>query len=238
MKKIFTLLFSALVALTSTAQIEITKDGKVVKDGDTIEFFAEEFDFGEGIPVMVDCAPNEPMVENKGAATPITITVEKADPTKDQLTWCMAMTGTCAPIDGPSKTISGNFDAGHKEGLALHAGEFTQGEYKTYTAYVTVKANGQTQKFTIKFIYDKEHATGIESTQADRVSVANKQLTYNFSSNADRQLNVYGVSGRLVKSEVLSQNGVVALNDLHRGVYIYEITADGKRTSAHKFVIK
>ena len=236
MKKIFTLLFSALVALTTTAQIEITKDGKVVKDGDTIEFFAEEFDFGEYGGSMVDCAPSQPMIENKGADTKVTITVEKADAQNDKFTWCMAMTGTCTSIDGPSKTISGKFAKGHKEGLALHA-DFKIGEYNTYTAYVTVKANGQSQKFTIKFIYSKD-ATGIESTQADQVTVSNKQLSYSFSNNADRQLNVYGVSGRLVKSEALSQNGVVALNDLHRGVYIYEITANGKRTSTHKFVIK
>ena len=240
MKKIFTLVVCALMAFSANAQIQITKDGKEIKDGETIEFFAEEIELVPGSGYFLpECSPSEPYIINKGAATNVNILVEKADPKTDQLTWCMSMTGTCAPITGASSKFSGTFPAGHKEALDLHAGMFDLGIYKTYTAKVTVSANGKSTKFTIKFIYDKEHATGIESTHAaNEVSVNNNVLSYNFGSNADRQLNVYGVSGRLVKSSELAQHGNISLAGLHRGVYIYEIVANGKRVAAHKFVVK
>ena len=237
MKKIFTLVFCVLAAFTASAQIEIVKDGKVVKDGETIEFFATEDNFGtEEEPwYFVTCSPTEPMIVNKGAKDAnVNVLVEKED-ASDKFSWCML--GSCQDLEKPSMSKSFSLKAGAKEGLQLHAEGFEQGQYTSKVAYVTVTANGKTQKITIKYTYAKD-ATGIESTQEDRVAVSNKQLSYSFSSNADRQLNVYGVSGRLVKSESLSQNGVVALNELQRGVYIYEITANGKRTSAHKFVIK
>ena len=237
MKKIFTLVFCVLAAFTASAQIEIVKDGKVVKDGETIEFFATEDNFGtEEEPwYFVTCSPTEPMIVNKGAKDAnVNVLVEKEN-ASDEFSWCIL--NSCKPFSGASMSQSFSLKAGAKEGLQLHAEGYEAGQYTSRVVHVTVSANGQTQKITIKYTYAKD-PTGIESTQADRVAVANKQLSYSFSSNADRQLNVYGVSGRLVKSESLSQNGVVALNDLHRGVYIYEITANGKRTSAHKFVIK
>ena len=233
MKKIFTLVFCALAAITASAQIEIVKDGKVVKDGETIEFHATALELAPGFTI-IECAPNEPALVNKGAsAANVTVRVEKENE-KDAFSWCIL--GSCKPMTGASMSQSFSLQPGAKENLQLHAEGFNFGEYKTNVAHVSVTSNGQTQKITIKYIYSE--TAGIENARVDQISIANNQLYYNFANNAVHQLNIYGVSGRMVKSENLSQNGSIALNELHRGVYIYEITTNGKRTAAHKFVLK
>lgn len=233
MKKLFTLIFCVLATVTASAQIEILKDGKVVKEGETIEFFAEEQDWGF---VYVECAPHEPVIKNlTDKDLQVTILVEKVNP-EDQLTICSF--GGCQGVSGNSASKTGTIPANSSVMAEIHAGTYTAGEYKTYNAKVTVSCGSFKQTFFEKFIYDKEHATGIEDAQADQVTVGNNQLSYNFSGQADRQLNIYGVSGRLVKSEGLAQQGTVSLGNLHRGVYIYEIVANGKRSGAHKFVVK
>ena len=79
---------------------------------------------------------------------------------------------------------------------------------------------------------------GITEEHFAKISIANKTLSYNFNDNTDRTLNLYGVSGKLIKSATLAQQGSLTLNDLHHGVYIYEMLTNGKRTAAHKFVIR
>ena len=55
---------------------------------------------------------------------------------------------------------------------------------------------------------------------------------------ANRQLNIYNVTGSLVKSVSLETEGTVAINSLNKGVYIYEVKENGKRIAAHKCVIR
>ena len=233
MKKIFTLVFSALIALTASAQIEITKDGKVIKEGETVEFFADEIVLSPDFAI-IECAPHEPTIKNiSNNDVQVNILVEKLSK-EDQLTVCSF--GACDIIMGMSGSKSGTIKAGKSENMEVHAGQFEKGQYKSYNAKVTVTCGSFKLSFFEKFTY--ADPTGIESTHADKVTVNNKQLSYSFANNATHSLNIYGVSGRLVKSTELAQNGTVALNDLHRGVYIYEILTDGKRTAAHKFVVR
>ena len=78
MKRIFTLLSTILVALTSYAQLEITDEsGKVIENGGTVEFKAEVLDLGGGF-VILDCAPAAPYLTNKGASSAnLTVTVTR-----------------------------------------------------------------------------------------------------------------------------------------------------------------
>ena len=234
MKKIFTLVVCALMAFSANAQLLITKDGKEIKEGETIEFFAEEKELFPGFS-MLECAPSEPAIKNTtGSPVNVSIRVEKLSDA-DQLMICSF--GACDIIVGMSATKTGTIKAGATEKAEIHAGQFNQGEYKSYNAKVTITSGNFKRTFFEKFTY--ADPAGIESTHAaNEVSVNNNVLSYNFGSNADRQLNVYGVSGRLVKSSELAQHGNISLAGLHRGVYIYEIVANGKRVAAHKFVVK
>ena len=242
MKKIFTLVVCALMAFSANAQIQITKDGKEIKDGETVEFFAEEQELFPGFSIL-ECSPSEPLIKNLGSSTSRVDVTVKQEHSMD-LTWCIGVdkdgnlgAGSCSPISGLSESKFVNLPANKSVGLDLHAMNFTSGQYKTYTAQIKITANNKTTNFTIKFIYSDP--AGIEDTHAaEQVKVSNNVLSYNFGSNADRQLNVYGVSGRLVKSSELAQHGNISLAGLHRGVYIYEIVANGKRVAAHKFVVK
>ena len=241
MKKIFTLVFCVLAAFNANAQIEITKGGEILKDGNTAEFYAKEElftpDFG-----VASCDPQEPTIKNTGSSlVKVDITVKQEK--ENTFMWCMGVDekgnpgiGTCLPIAGLSETKRVNLPAGKEVNLDLHWLDIMFKEYKTDVATVTVSANGKSQTIKMKFIYSDP--TGIESLNNDQMRVANKQFTYNFSSNADRVLNVYGVSGRMVKSATLAQNGSVSLNDLQHGVYIYEVQTNGKRTATHKFVVR
>lgn len=236
MKKIITLFFCALAAFTAKAQVEFIHNGEVVEDGATIEFHAEIQDFGGGL-MFVECAPDEPFVKNVGASdTKIIVTVEKLQPETDKFTWC-GITSSCSPMKDSKEVREGTLAAGAQSALALHA-DFEEGTYTTYTAKVTVKA-GLTSSRTIyiKFIYGE--TDGIDATtMTDKVNVSGKTLSFDFANDAQRTLNIYGVSGRLVKSVKVGQNGNIALHSLPRGIYIYEVKVNGKRSQTHKFVIR
>lgn len=236
MKKIFTLLCCAVMAFTATAQIEILQADKktVVKEGETIEIKPEENELFPGFST-VEYDGNAPYIVYKGeGSTDLTVTVTKKNPADKELSWCLGT--SCAQMTNFTETrkVSGRTKA-DTTGLALHV-KFENNQYKTVSVEVNVKAGDFTQKFYIDFVYAE--AAGIEAQQADQITIANKQLSYNFNNGAEHILNIYGVSGRLVKTATLAQHGNVALNDLQHGVYIYEVLTDGKRTAAHKFVIR
>lgn len=238
MKKFFTLVFCVLATISAKAQIEILNQGKAAADGSTIEVFAHETNMGDDDnPYYTVEFGKDLFVSNKGthpAEVTLTVTKTNAD---DDFSWCIG--GSCKPFLDMSLTQTIKMEGNTKEDLQLHPESFNWeiGKEKSVVAKLEVSANGKTLNFSIHFIY-KPLPTGIEAQQKDQISVANKQLSYNFSNSAARSLNIYGVSGRLVKSAKLAQNGTVGLNDLQHGVYIYEVLANGKRTATHKFVIR
>ncbi len=232
MKRIFTLLSTILVALTSYAQLEITDEaGKVIENGGTIEFKAEETDLGGGF-VILDCAPTAPYLTNKGASSAnLTVTVTRTE--VDKLTWC-GITTTCLPMTTLQEVRSASLGAGQKTPLQLHA-DFESGQYATYTAEVTARLGSDTKKFTIKFVYADR--SGIQSTQANQTIRYNGQaLQYHATRPAI--LNVYSTAGRLVKSERINGDGNLNLNDLNQGVFMYEVVSGGVRTASGKVLVK
>ena len=232
MKRIFTLLSTILVALTSYAQLEITDEaGKVIENGGTIEFKAEETDLGGGF-VILDCAPTAPYLTNKGASSAnLTVTVTRTE--ADNLTWC-GITTTCLPMTTLQEVRSASLGAGQKTPLQLHA-DFESGQYATYTAEVTARLGSDTKKFTIKFVYADR--SGIQSTQANQTIRYNGQaLQYHATRPAI--LNVYSTAGRLVKSERINGDGNLNLNDLNQGVFMYEVVSGGVRTASGKVLVK
>ena len=81
--------------------------------------------------------------------------------------------------------------------------------------------------------------TSINSLDANtNVYFSGNEFSYHFNDVANRQLNIYNVTGSLVKSVSLETEGTVAINNLNKGVYIYEVKENGKRIAAHKCVIR
>ena len=232
MKRIFTLLSTILVALTSYAQLEITDEqGNVIENGGTVELKAEEMELGPGF-VIVDCAPAAPFLTNKGASSAnLTVTVKRTE--ADKLSWC-GITTSCLPMTNLQEVRSTSLGAGQKTPLQLHA-DFEFGQYATYTAEVTARLGNDTKNFTIKFVYAEP--TSIQSTQANQAIRYNGQaLQYHATRPAI--LNVYSTAGRLVKSERINGDGSLNLNDLNQGVFMYEVVSGNVRTASGKVLVK
>ena len=232
MKRIFTLLSTILVALTSYAQLEITDDkGNVIENGGTVEFKAEVLDLGNG-NVYLECSPFAPYLTNKGASSAnLTVTVKRSE--SDKLSWC-GITTSCLPMKNLQEVRSTSLGAGQKASLQLHA-DFESGQYATYTAKVSARLGSDTKSFTIKFVYADPN--GIQSTQANQTIRYNGQaLQYHATRPAI--LNVYSTAGRLVKSERINGDGNLNLNDLNQGVFMYEVVSSGVRTASGKVLVK
>lgn len=232
MKRIFTLLSTILVALTSYAQLEITDDkGNVIENGGTVEFKAEEMHLG-GDFILLLCEPTAPFLTNKGAsAASLMVTIKRTE--ADSLTWC-GITNNCEILKDEEVVRSASLGAGQKTGLQLHA-NFESGKYATYTAEVTARLGSDTKNFTIKFVY--ADPSGIQSTQANQTIRYNGQaLQYHATRPAI--LNVYSTAGRLVKSERINGDGNLNLNDLNQGVFMYEVVSSGVRTASGKVLVK
>lgn len=235
MKKIFTLILClAAFVGTAGAQILVTQDGTT--DADEFTFYAEKVEMGPGFSLLL-CEPNEPYIVNQGTEdVELTVTVNKTNPEVDELTWCGILT-TCTPIRDNSETRSKTLQPGEQAALALHA-DFHEGQYATYRAEVVITAGKTTRTIYVNFIYN-EKVDGISNVAGDgQISLANKSLSYRFGTQAARTLEIYSVSGRLVKKAELSGNGSLSLAGLPKGVYIYRLTTDGRRTVARKFILK
>ena len=231
MKRIFTLLSTILVALTSYAQLEITDEaGNVIENGGTIEFKADVMDLG-GL-IVIDCIPAAPFLTNKGAsAASLTVTVKRTE--ADKLTWC-GITTTCLPMTELQEVRSASLGAGQKVPLQLHA-DFEKEQYTTFSADVTARLGSDAKKFTVKFVY--ADPSGIQSTQANQTIRYNGQALQ-YRATRPAVLNVYSTAGRLVKSERINGDGSLNLNDLNQGVFMYEVVSGGVRTASGKVLVK
>ena len=94
-----------------------------------------------------------------------------------------------------------------------------------------------TKTITVEIDYDP--TVSIDDVNAEKsVFVAGNQVVYSFDAPAARQLNVYSVTGALVKQEVLESAGTVSLNALGKGIYLYEVVENGERVAARKCVVR
>lgn len=236
MKKIFTLFLLAIgFAFQASAQIEFTHEDKVIPDGSEFNVYAHTEDFG--FMKLIEYAGNDPYIKNTGSkATTISVTIKKEDP-NDAVNWC-GVTGQCAfiPAGTKSSSRSAKVNAGESIFLGAHY-TFDEGDYKTVRLEVTASGGGVSRTIYMNIIYAE--TAGIDGTQAENaVKLAGKQLNYNFSDNTERTISVYSTTGRLMKQENVQKSGSLSLVGLHKGVYLYAVTENGRRVATHKFILK
>lgn len=244
MKKILSLVCVALMGIASaTAQIKVTFNGEVVKDGDVLTHYAVE-DPDEGT-VGVD--ESGPVYLAESDCFPLKLVLNYDAEFASKGTWCTF--GECSLLFGTTATkIYGVkkegdapqvFEAGQIDFQMLHV-TFNQGEYKDYLTHTDVFV-GEKRVLTFyqNFIY-ADPSTGIGSTTAEAgVQLVGNSLVYGFASDAPRSLKVYSVDGKLVKSVALSKlNGSVSLGGLQNGVYVYSLLENGKQAKSGKVVLK
>ena len=238
MKKLFTLCCCAIFgAAMAHAQLQVTCNGKEVAEGDVLTFYAAKDDFDE---ISAGPAMDPTFKNTSDSDYDITVTVKTSDNAKNGgLNWC-GITMMCQDIVGGSETRTAKLKVkGFGLSMQLH-GVFKEGDFKTYEATVTVnKGSEYLTSFKEVFIYDGEDPTGIENAEAGhRVNFTNNALTYSFNTVAPRCLQVYAADGRLVRSAALSSaKGNLSLNDLPQGVYVYNLTENGKTVKSQKVVL-
>ena len=236
MKKKLSILSLLLVfTMTAMAQIEFTHEDKVIPDGSEFNVYAHTEDFG--FMKLIEYAGNDPYIKNTGSkATTISVTIKKED-ANDAVNWC-GVTGQCAFIPAGTKSASrsAKVNAGESIFLGAHY-TFDEGDYKTVRLEVTASGGGVSRTIYMNIIY--ADAAGISGTQAENaVKLAGKQLNYNFNDNTERTISVYSTTGRLMKQESVVKSGTLSLAGLHKGVYLYAVTENGRRVATHKFILK
>lgn len=248
MKKFSTLLLFMLIGYSTTyaQSIVFTNNDEVLEDATTFTFNAvivEDWYTGEKVAKaetnLIDEETGKPIgdqlyIKNQGDSdTKISVTVEKLN-TSD-LTWC-GVDGKCTEMKNDILTKSADLGANASTVVQLDAA-FIYGESATYKTKITVKVGLEVVRtIFVNFLYN---AAGISSTESNHsIKVANGEFIYSFDNNANYQLDIYNVTGLLVKSEILNQSGNVSLSNLSKGIYIYEVKENGKPIASHKCVIE
>lgn len=241
MKKILSLLLFTLAGIPSlSAQITVTCEGKQVNDGDVLTFYATEDDFGS-----ITATPSETYLMDPtiyAATTPcgISVTVETSENARSGgLQWC-GITTSCAEITGGTETRSTTIENFLGASLNLH-GTFKAGQYKTYSASVTVVSDaGDKISFTENFVYREGGESGIADATAESLTAFDgRAISYHFPAAGVRSLAVYAPDGKLVKKSALTgARGSVSLGGLQPGVYVYSLSQGGKRIAGQKIVLR
>lgn len=220
MKKIFTLLCSAVFALTASAQVEFVNDGKVLEDGATITLHPSTMELAPGF-VIVDGLIKAPYIKNTDTeAGKLTVKVVRAD-MSHHFSWC-GIIDKCTEISGMSESRSAVVPAGEMVALDLHP-EFEDGVFATYSATVTASLGGASRTININYVYSEN--MGVEGTlaDADAVRVAGKTLNFHFATPGVRTVAVYSTDGRKVAENLVGDGDNLNLSHLQNGVYLYQV---------------
>ena len=249
MKKIYTLVAAALVAVSASAQkFNVTWNGEAVAQGSTITIEAEEEDyFGDGSMVFVEAKSNP--AEGKGLFfdnltsealnVSIVATTLEATPTSSYgLQMCCG--GNC--MRAIAGVINKNFNTNDVTGNKTHIPfqydvDFSEkGNYGTVKTKVEISAGGQTLSFFVNFVYS-EDASVNNTTTSGYFRTFDGGVSYSFAKNAKRVLSIYSADGKLLQNNKLSQRGTVHFNFLPAGVYILEVKEKGNKTLSRKVYI-
>ena len=231
MKKFLLLTLCALFGMVQSAfaQLSITTlDGKEVQENDVVKLYAiEDPDFGG-----VEYSGRGLEFKATGRKCQVQVSIKIPADAAGVFSLCGLGVNGCQPV-GPG-TTNRSFECGTviSKPMDLHA-SFAEGEYVTYTVPVEVKVNGgKYRKFFVAFVYDQEHATGIEGVEAQNegVKFMDNVCHYSFAAAAPRALQVYGMDGKLVYNTMIAAaEGSVSLNALQKGAYVYSIVKTVKK---------
>ena len=239
MKKIFTLSIISILALCANAQkLSWECDGKAVANGSSVVSTAVENEVI--IPGKLEFHNLKPelllLSDTEGQ---VVITAEYVSgPT---ISVCP---NVCANLDGDNTKYT--FDplevsANSKTDMTIHAALSSATEIATAVVKVSVMYVDQpetTISVTLKMTNDPSEA-GVSAVKASHsINVANGTLNYAFANAAQRTINLYAMSGQMVKSiSTAKASGAVELAGLRNGIYLYRVVENGK-TLCGKLIVR
>lgn len=239
MKKIFTLSIISILALCANAQkLSWECDGKAVANGSSVVSTAVENTVY--IPGIVENHFLKPelllLSDTEGQ---VVITAEYVNgPT---ISVCP---NSCTTLNGDNTKFT--FEplavaANGKTDMAIHAALSSATEIATAVVKVSVMYVDQpetTISVTLKMTNDPSEA-GVSAVKASHsINVANGTLNYAFANAAQRTINLYAMSGQMVKSiSTAKASGAVELAGLRTGIYLYRVVENGK-TLCGKLIVR
>lgn len=242
MKRFFTSFLALLLGTAATqAQVSITCDGREIRDGDTLTFYAYEIADEFGTYDTPEAGPaHAPLFRNTSDAAieRLSVSVTTSENCADAgIYWC-GFTGECKDVQGGKETREFSLPANGVKTMDMH-GRFTLKDYRTYTVDVVVSIGGQRLlSFVEVFVYDQYHATGIAPVTTDgRIRYADGALLYDFATAAPRRVSILAPDGRcIVRATTATKSGSVGLGTLAKGTYLYSVEENGRTTASGKFV--
>ena len=239
MKKIFTLSIISILALCANAQkLSWECDGKAVANGSSVVSTAVENEVI--IPGALEFHNLKPelllLSDTEGQ---VVITAEYVSgPT---ISVCP---NVCANLDGDNTKYT--FDplevsANGKADMTIHVALSSATEIATAVVKVSAMYVNQpetTISVTLKMTNDPSEA-GVSAVKASHsINVANGTLNYAFANAAQRTINLYAMSGQMVKSiSTAKASGAVELAGLRTGIYLYRVVENGK-TLCGKLIVR
>ena len=240
MRKIFTLFAAMVCSMTMFAQsLQLeTKSGRVIANGSTVTVEGEMIDL-----MQMGMLEANLYVRNL-TETGVSV-VAQMKSVSGESQFCFG--GSCTPI--PVGTISAEKSdavlANSAISLAIESVimEPVAGKYfsRTIEVIAWVKGSPDDKVSAIVTFTNDPAAANIESTEVQAASVFAKGnvLYYSFANAADRQLQVFDVTGHIQKDIRLnSEAGSFSLEGMTKGLYIYRVAEAGKKIVSGKFLVK
>lgn len=245
MRKIFTLFAAMVCSMTMFAQsLQLeTKSGRVIANGSTVTVEGEMVD-------MVVQGMLEANLFVRNLTEQDTMVTVRMKAVKETSQICFG--GVCSTVvEGESLEKSGNVTAGTATTLQIELMNgswndgYTPGSVYSCTIELTVWLTGNPDEkisATVTFTNDPEVlAAGVESAEVSTANVYAKGnvLYYSFANAADRQLQVFDVTGHLQKDiRLTSEAGSLSLEGMTKGLYIHRVAEAGKKVVSGKFLVK
>ena len=238
MNKIFTLSIISILALCANAQkLSWECDGKAVANGSSVVSTAVENAVIPGYREFHNLKPELLLLSDTEGQ--VVITAEYVSgPT---ISVCP---NVCANLDGDNTKYT--FDplevsANGKADMTIHAELSSATEIATAVVKVSAMYVDQpetTISVTLKMTNDPSEA-GVSAVKASHsINVANGTLNYAFANAAQRTINLYAMSGQMVKSiSTAKASGAVELAGLRNGIYLYRVVENGK-TLCGKLIVR
>lgn len=222
MKKIFTTLASVVFFTSmSFGALTVTHDGQPMESGQTITFTEADFVHEDYSPMHRFACEIDLEVKTDAAPMQISITANDRD-----FMCCPEATGCINLIDNGFGEFSASATAkASSTNMPIDVSYFVESNEipaKKVQGTVTV-TDANNDKFEITVIFDTTNAgSGVEGV-ADNATVSFSNNVLSYDLNEAAEVEVYSIAGQKVVAEAVSGNGIIDLNNLAKGVYVYRV---------------
>lgn len=217
MKKLYSIITMAVLALSSQAAIQVTCNNQALTNGQEISLSFQKVDI---IPGIMSKYMAEASISISGTS-PIKVQAETDQPNVIQ--YCQ-VGGSCGVFGADGIVYTSEMQ------VTSSPAEFKiDASYNSFpenaTGYLSlVISDASNSSINIKFKYNTA-ASGVDAVEmsSDYVRATGRSLIYNFAQPT--VVTVYSIAGNTVINASVNGDGQLSLDALHPGIYIYRAGA-------------